>query len=57
MITTTAEATPVRSRRKRSHINCPGERPAVSGALAVNISPAVLSAGAGMVIFRAPNER
>ncbi|GAA4185049.1 hypothetical protein GCM10022252_14890 [Streptosporangium oxazolinicum] len=51
-ITTTAETMPVRSRRKRSHISCPGERPTVSGVFAASASPVVVVAGAGMVIVR-----
>ncbi|GAA2880319.1 hypothetical protein GCM10010517_42870 [Streptosporangium fragile] len=53
-ITTPAETTPVRSRRKRSHISRPGERPTVSGVFAASFSPVVVAAGAGMVIVREP---
>src|SRR5690349_4467775 len=52
-ITTPAEAMPVGSRRKRSHINWPGERPTVSGVFTARGSTEVDAAGAGMVIVRA----
>ncbi|GAA5053007.1 hypothetical protein GCM10023259_032940 [Thermocatellispora tengchongensis] len=59
--TTTADATPVRSRRKRSHISRPGERPVVTGTLAFGSATGSAAvpgaAGTGVVIvLRAPKE-
>ena len=49
-ITIAAEMTPVRSRRKRSHMSWPGERPTASGVSGTDVASITGAVDVGVVI-------